>query len=299
VIGKTVSHYKITRELGAGGMGVVYEATDTRLDRTVALKFLAPELSRDQVAKDRFKNEARAASSLEHGAICTIHEIDETEDGQLFLVMPRYEGETLRERMDRGPLPSEEASNIILQLSKGLAKAHDRGLVHRDIKPDNIFLTIDGEVRLLDFGLAKLVGATRLTLPGTTLGTIGYLSPEQAGGQEASSASDIWALGIVLREMVTGRPVFAGDHPQAVLYAIQNVEPDSIPTDVDELSPDLQGILDRCLQKDQAKRFQNAGELVSALAGQERPVKPPSWAPWIPGLAAIVIQAGKPPPLAA
>ncbi len=221
MIGKTVSHYRITKKLGAGGMGVVYEAVDIKLDRVVALKFLAPELSRDPLAKDRFTNEARAASSLEHGAICTIHEIDETEDGQLFLVMPCYEGETLRERMGGGPLSVEEAAHIILQISRGLAKAHEQGLVHRDIKPENIFLTIDGEVRLLDFGLAKLVGATRLTLPGTTMGTPGYLSPEQAGGKETGASSDVWALGIVLREMVLGRPVFEGDHPQAILYAIQ------------------------------------------------------------------------------
>ena len=160
LVGKTVSHYKIIRQLGAGGMGVVYEAIDTKLDRTVALKFLPPESTRDSQAKARFIHEAKAASALDHPNVCTVYEVDETDEGQMFLAMACYEGETLKDRISRGPLPLDEAVDITRQVAEGLAKAHERDIVHRDIKPANIIITEDGLVKILDFGLAKLAGRT-------------------------------------------------------------------------------------------------------------------------------------------
>ena len=225
MIGKTISHYKITGELGAGGMGVVYEAVDTKLNRTVALKFLPPESTRDPDAKARFVHEAKAASALDHPNVCTIYEVDETDDGQLFLAMARYEGETLKERIDRGPMPLDDAMDITRQVAEGLTKAHERDIVHRDIKPANIFIMEDGLVKILDFGLAKLAGQTLLTKTGTTLGTAGYMSPEQARGGATDQRTDLWCLGVVLYEMVTGQLPFKGDHEQAIIYAILNQEP--------------------------------------------------------------------------
>ncbi len=228
MIGQTVSHYRITKQLGAGGMGVVYEAVDTKLDRTVALKFLPPELTRDPDAKARFVQEAKAASTLDHPNVCNIHEIDETDDGQLFIVMACYEGETLRQKIERGPLPLHEAVDITRQIAEGLAKAHEQEIVHRDIKPGNIFLTTDGLVKIVDFGLAKLAGQVKLTQPGTTLGTVAYMSPEQAAGEETDHRGDLWSLGVLLYEMTAGRAPFVGDHQQAVIYAIRNEEPEPL-----------------------------------------------------------------------
>ena len=210
MIGKAVSHYRITRELGAGGMGVVYEAVDTKLDRTVALKFLPPESTRDPDAKARFVHEAKAASAIDHPNVCNIYEIDETEDGQLFLAMACYEGETLKDRIARGPLPIDEALDITRQVAEGLTEAHAREIVHRDIKPANIFITDDGLVKILDFGLAKLAGQTLLTKTGTTLGTAIYMSPEQARGDVTDHRTDLWCLGVVMYEMVTGQVPFQG-----------------------------------------------------------------------------------------
>ena len=228
MIGKTISHYNITRELGAGGMGVVYEAVDTKLDRTVALKFLPPESTRDPDAKARFVHEAKAASAIDHPNVCNIYEIDETDDGQLFLAMACYEGETLKDPIARGPLPLDDVLDITRQVAEGLTEAHARDIVHRDIKPANIFITEGGLAKILDFGLAKLAGLTQLTQEGTTLGTAHYMSPEQVGGQEVDHRSDLWCLGVVLYEMITGRVPFQGDHAQAVTYAILNSDPEPI-----------------------------------------------------------------------
>ena len=181
MIGKVVSHYKILEKLGEGGMGVVYKAEDTRLKRIVALKFLPQALTTDLEAKERFTHEAQAASALDHPNVCTVHDIGETEDGQTFIVMTCYEGETLKEKIQRGPLPFQDGVDIAEQIAQGLARAHEKGIVHRDDKPANIFVGNDGIVRILDFGLAKLVGSqTQLTRTGTTLGTVAYMSPEQA-----------------------------------------------------------------------------------------------------------------------
>ena len=276
MIGKTVSHYRILEQLGAGGMGVVYKAEDTKLGRPVALKFLPPELTRDEDAKTRFIHEARAASALQHHNICTIHEIDETSEGQLFIAMDCYQGETLKEKIARGQLSMEEAVDIAAQVAAGLSKAHEAGMVHRDVKPANIMVTSDGVVKLLDFGLAKLAGQTKLTKTGTTVGTVSYMSPEQARGEEVDARSDIFSLGAVFYEMITGAVPFPGDHEAAVLYGIINGDPKQL-VEVDKSLPqDLQRIIDRALKKDPKERYQNVIDLgedldaVSAEIGKGR-----------------------------
>ena len=204
MIGKTISHYKILEKLGEGGMGVGYKARDLRLDRFVALKFLPPDLTRQDEAKKRFIQEAKSASALEHNNICNIHEVDETDDGITFIVMACYEGEILKKKIERAPLILEDTLNYAIQVAEGLDKAHRKGIIHRDIKPANIFITVDGVVKILDFGLAKLAGGTRLTRTGTTFGTVAYMSPEQARGENVDSRTDIWSLGAVIYEMVMG-----------------------------------------------------------------------------------------------
>jgi len=226
VIGKTVSHYKILEELGEGGMGVVYKAEDTKLGRTVALKFLPPELTRDVGARRRFEQEARAASALDHPNICTIFEIDETDDGRLFITMAYCSGGTVKAKIEHGQMQLEEALDIAIGAARGLSRAHQKGIVHRDIKPANLLLTEDGETKVVDFGIAKLAGQTKLTKTGTTLGTTSYMSPEQVQGKEVDHRTDIWSLGIVLYEMTTGRQPFRGDYDQAVMYSIIHDEPE-------------------------------------------------------------------------
>ncbi len=274
MIGKTVSHYKITRELGAGGMGVVYEAVDTKLDRTVALKFLPPESTRDPDAKARFVHEAKAASAIDHPNVCNIYEIDETDDGQLFLAMARYEGETLKDRIGRGPLPLDDALEITRQVAEGLTEAHAREIVHRDIKSTNIFITESGLVKILDFGLAKLSGLTQLTKTGATMGTGHYMSPEQAAGRETDNRTDLWSLGVVLYEMVTGRVPFGGDHLQAVMYAIQNTEPEPVTGLRTGVPRELERIIGKCLAKDAAERYQHAEDLQADLLHLKRESEP-------------------------
>ena len=270
MIGKTISHYRITEKLGSGGMGVVYEAVDTKLDRTVALKFLPPESTRDPDAKARFVHEAKAASAIDHPNVCNIFEIDETDDGQLFLAMARYEGETLKERIDRGPMPLDDAMDITRQVAEGLTEAHARKIVHRDIKPANIFITEGGLAKILDFGLAKLAGLTQLTQEGTTLGTAHYMSPEQAGGQEVDHRSDLWCLGVVLYEMVSGRVPFQGDHAQAVTYAILNSDPEPVTGLRTGVPLELERIIGKCLAKDPAERYQHADDLLADLTHLNR-----------------------------
>ena len=263
--GHTVSHYRVLSRIGGGGMGVVYRAEDTRLKRTVALKFLPPELTRDDSARERFIQEAQAASLLDHPNICTIYDVDAEPDGRLFIAMACYEGETLRARLSRGPLAVAEALDIARQIARGLEKAHQAGIVHRDIKPANVMVTPDGLVKILDFGIAKLLDRTGPTQTGTTLGTVAYMAPEQIQGASDQRA-DLWALGVVLYEMITGRLPFEGDANAAVLLNIlhhpfapaSRVRPD-LPKDVDE-------VLARALSKDPAGRYQTAAELEQALA---------------------------------
>ena len=262
MIGKTISHYKILEKLGSGGMGVVYKAEDTKLKRTVALKFLPPELTRNEEAKERFVHEAQAASALEHNNICNIHEIDETDDGQTFIVMACYGGETLEEKINRGPLKIEEATDIAIQVAEGLAKAHEQGIMHRDIKPANVHVTKDGVVKILDFGLAKLRGQTKLTKEGTTLGTAAYMSPEQTRGEDVDHRTDIWSLGIVLYEMVTGQLPFKGDYEQAVIYSILNEEPEAVTGSRTGIPMGLECIVNKALAKDQDERYQHVDEML-------------------------------------
>ena len=203
--GQTVSHYRVLEKLGGGGMGVVYKALDTRLNRTVALKFLPHELTRDDEARKRFVQEAQAASALDHPNICTVYDIDSTPDGQLFIAMAFYDGETVKKRIEHGPLAVDEALDVAMQVAQGLTKAHEAGIIHRDIKPANLIVTKDGFVKIVDFGIAKLLGVTGPTQTGTTLGTVAYMSPEQVAGEDADQQSDVWELGAVLYEMLTGQ----------------------------------------------------------------------------------------------
>ena len=265
MIGQTVSHYKILEQLGSGGMGVVYKAEDTLLRRSVALKFLPPALTSDPEAKDRFIHEARAASALDHPSICTIHEISQTDYGQLFIVMACYEGETLKKRIERGPLDIDLTLDIAIQAASGLSRAHERGIVHRDIKPANIMLTPHNEVKILDFGLAKLGGGSVLTKTGTTLGTAAYMSPEQARGEQVDRKSDIWSLGAVLYELLTGQRAFLSDYEQPLVYSILNDEPKR----VRELRPDVpevvEQIVGKALEKNPQDRYQTAEEMLADL----------------------------------
>jgi eukaryotic-like serine/threonine-protein kinase len=226
MIGTTVSHYRIVEKLGGGGMGVVYKAQDLKLDRHVALKFLPPDLTRDAEAKQRFVHEAKAASALDHSNICVVHDIDETGDGQTFIVMACYEGETLKKKIERGPLKISEAIDVAIQVARGLAKAHEHGIIHRDIRPANTMMTNDGVAKIVDFGLAKLSGQTMLTKEGSTLGTYAYMSPEQLRGIKVDHRTDIWSLGAMLYEMITRQMPFKGDYENAVVYSILNTNPE-------------------------------------------------------------------------
>ena len=219
-LGAHLGPYEIRAELGHGGMGVVYTAHDPRLKRTVAIKLLPPELTRDETAKRRFLQEAQAASALDHPNICTIHDVGETAGGELYLVMAHYEGETLKTRIDRGPLALDDAVDIATQVGQGLAEAHGAGIVHRDIKPANLLITKGGVVKILDFGLAKLAGVEGVTQTGTAVGTVAYMSPEQTMGQDVDHRTDIWSLGVVLYEMLAGKPPFRGANLAAIVNSI-------------------------------------------------------------------------------
>jgi len=265
LIGRTLGHYRIVEHLGGGGMGVVYKAEDTKLGRTVALKFLPPEWSRDPDARERFLREARAASALEDSRICTIHDIDETDDGQLFIAMAFYEGETLKKRLERGRLPIGRAVDIAIQVAEGLERAHTAEIIHRDIKPANLMLTGRDEVVIVDFGLAKLAGEHGLTQTGATVGTPHYMSPEQAKGTEVGLTTDIWSLGVVLYEMVTGERPFKGDNADAVVHSILHNEPKRLRS----IQPDTPSMLDRivgrAMEKDPKKRYPTVEDLLTDL----------------------------------
>ena len=219
MVGATISHYRVLESVGAGGMGIVYLAEDTRLHRHVALKFLPPAIALDAHARARFMREAGAASALDHPNIATIYEIGEWKQ-QLFIAMAFYEGETLRSRLERGSLPLGEIAAIAEQLAKGLSAAHAAGIVHRDLKPTNVIIRRDGQVKIVDFGLAKQLiveeTATQLTTAGATVGTVAYMAPEQARGEEVDAAADVWALGMIIYEMLAGRLPFGGLHPAAI-----------------------------------------------------------------------------------
>jgi serine/threonine-protein kinase len=257
---KKIAHYKISEKLGEGGMGVVYKAQDTKLKRTVALKFLPLDRLGTKEEKNRFVREAQAAAALNHSNIATIYSIDE-HDGQSFIVMEYIEGETLKEKIAAGPLKLKKALDIASQIAIGLQAAHEQGIVHRDIKSANIMITSKGHVKIMDFGLAKLSGSTMITKRGTTLGTIAYMSPEQARGDEVDYRTDIWALGVVLYEMVTGQLPFKGDYDQALIYSIINEEPEPLSALRSRIPLELERIVEKCLAKNPAARYQNANEI--------------------------------------
>ena len=276
MIGRTISHYKITEKLGEGGMGVVYKAEDTELDRAVALKFLARHLVRDEEGRKRFRREAKAAAALDHPNICTVHEIGQADD-QSFIVMAFLEGRTLGKRIGDGPLKLPEALSIAIQMADGLEAAHEKGIVHRDIKPDNVMLMKGsrGLVKLMDFGLAQLAESSKLTREGTTLGTPIYMSPEQALGEPTDSRSDVWGLGVVLYyEMVAGRPPFQGEVDQAVIYAIANEQHEPLTAVRTGVPKELERIADKCLAKDAEERYQHVTDLLVDLQACRRALEP-------------------------
>jgi len=265
MIGKTISHYRILKKIGGGGMGVVYKAEDSKLKRQVALKFLPHEFTDDPIAKKRFIQEAQSASSLDHSNICTIHEINDTEDGQLFIAMAYYEGETLAKKAELGPLQIDEAVSIAISVAQGLAKAHAKGIVHRDIKPANIFVTTDGQIKILDFGLAKLAGTTRITKKESITGTIAYVSPEMINLQNIDHRTDIWSLGIVLYEILTGQLPFTGKNWGATLLAIANNAPKPIHELRANVPSSLQHIVIRMLQKNPQNRYSTMENVITDL----------------------------------
>ncbi len=273
MIGKTIHHYKILEKLGSGGMGMVYKAQDTKLNRFVALKFLPPHLSQAEEEKKRFIHEAKAASALDHPNICSIYEIDETEDGQMFIAMACYEGESLKDRIDRGPLPIDEAIDIAIQITQGLEKAHSKEIVHRDIKPANVLITEDSQVKIVDFGLAKLAGRTMLTKEGTTLGTVAYMSPEQTKGTDVDHRTDIWALGVILYEMLAGDCPFKGDYEQAVMYSIMNEEPIPVKKVNPAVPTELEQIVNKALRKNPESRYSSAAKMLKDLKEYQKSMR--------------------------
>ncbi|MCK4836195.1 MAG: protein kinase [Candidatus Aminicenantes bacterium] len=274
MIGQTISHYKILEKLGEGGMGVVYKAEDTKLDRLVALKFLPKQFNINEAEKKRFIHEAKAAAALDHSNICAVYEIDETEDGQMFIAMAYYEGETLKEKIASRPLPLTEVIDFTIQVAQGLQRAHESHIIHRDIKSANIIVTKRNEVKILDFGLAKLRGVTKLTKEGTTLGTVAYMSPEQASGDKVDHRSDIWSLGVLFYEMVTGQLPFKGDYEQAIMYSIMNEEPEPVTGLRTSVPVDLERTIIKMLVKDTDERYQGIPDLLVDLRKIKRESEP-------------------------
>ncbi|MGB2869187.1 MAG: protein kinase [Bacteroidota bacterium] len=267
MIGSVISHYKILEKLGEGGMGVVYKAQDTTLDRLVALKFLPAHVSSSSEDKARFIQEAKAAASLTHQNICTIHGVEE-QDGKAFIVMEYVEGKTLNDL--KANMPLKQAVDIGIQLADGLAAAHEKGIVHRDIKPENIMIRKDGRVQIMDFGLAKLKGASRLTKEGSTVGTAGYMSPEQIQGQETDHRTDIFSLGVILYELFAGQSPFKGVHETAISYEIVNADPEPLTVVKPDLAPELNSIALECLAKDPPERTQSVAEVAKDLRHYRR-----------------------------
>ncbi|MGB6865343.1 MAG: protein kinase, partial [Candidatus Aminicenantaceae bacterium] len=261
---KNISHYKILEKIGEGGMGVVYKAEDMKLRRTVALKFLPAELTRDEEAKERFVQEAQAAAAIDHPNICIIYEINESE-GKTFISMAYIKGQSLKEKIASGPVELEEVLDIAIHTAEGLKEAHENGIVHRDIKPANIMLTKKGQVKIMDFGLAKLSWGVDLTKTATIMGTVAYMSPEQASGEKADQRTDIWSLGCVLYEMLAGQRPFKGTHDQAAIYSIMNEEPEPVSSLRKDIPVGFEMILHACLQKDPRNRYRDMEALLSDL----------------------------------
>ncbi|MGE5846050.1 MAG: serine/threonine-protein kinase, partial [Ignavibacteria bacterium] len=273
MLDSTILHYKIIEKLGEGGMGVVYLAEDSRLKRQVAIKFLPHYIAANKEERQRFEIEAQAAASLNHPNISTVYAIEENDD-EVFIVMEYIDGEELKDRINptsspllqRGNtegLEAGEAVNIAIQIAEGLEAAHKKGIIHRDIKSQNIMITKDGKVKIMDFGLAKVNGGSGLTQIGATVGTIAYMSPEQARGIDVDHRTDIWSFGIILYEMITGQPPFKGEYDQAVIYSILNEEPNEISKN--QYPSWIINIALKCLQKDPSDRYQSFSELLTDL----------------------------------
>ena len=267
MIGQTISHYKILEKLGEGGMGVVYKAHDTKLDRIVALKFLPHHLTANDAEKARFMQEARAAATLNHPHVCTIYRIDE-HDGQQFIEMEYVDGDTLRKKL---PVQkTDDALTYAIQIGEALQEAHSKGIVHRDVKCENIMVNSKNQIKVMDFGLAKLKGSMKLTRTSSTVGTLAYMSPEQIQGGEVDARSDIFSFGVVLFEMITGKTPFKGEHEAAVMYSILNEQPEQIVKYRPEISPEIQRIVDRTLEKDPEDRYQSVADMVSELRREQK-----------------------------
>jgi len=271
MLGKTISHYKVIEELGEGGMSVVFKAQDTELDRVVALKFLVEHPTSDLSERERFYHEARAAAALTHQNVAVIYEIDE-HDGQTFIALEYVEGKTLKEfvEKEKDSLSVRKALDIAIQICEGLAAAHERGIVHRDIKSDNIMLTPKGQIKIMDFGLAKLKGTTKLTKTGSTLGTAAYMSPEQARGEDVDHRSDIFSFGVVLYEMLTAHLPFRGEHQAAMLYSVVNEDPPPIARFNDKVSVELERIILKALAKDREERYQHSDDMLADLRKERK-----------------------------
>lgn len=272
-----ISQYEIVERLGGGAMGVVYKARDRRLQRLVALKYLAPSMGEEPEVKSRFLQEAKAIASLDHPNLCSLFDVAEPEEGQLVIVMPFYEGETLKQKIARGPMPLAFALDCAVQIAAGLAHAHAAGVVHRDVKPANVIVTSGDRVKILDFGIAKVASAQgKLTRTGVVLGTLAYMSPEQAGGERVDHRSDLWSLGVVLYEMLTGRQAFTGDSLEALFHAILWRQPQRVTALRPEVPAGLEALVHRLLEKDPADRYQDAVVLTAELEALRDDVTPSS-----------------------